>query len=137
LKIVTLSWNGNTFVGYQVGKDPGLYSSIRTLPLAARDEAAKLLLEDKERLEQEMDSPFTEYPEYLQDELDLALSFQKQAAKIGRPKQVHCQNGHSLRGAYVDSRGKRQCRTCHASRQRERRRTSVLTKSSKTAGQAA
>ncbi len=105
---IKLVWDSEDFLGYEIAG--GLYSSIRTLPEWARQEAASLLLEQRERVEK---------TGYLDDDLARALKIQSRTSKgVGRPTQLECKSGHSLQKAYVDSRGKRQCRACNAERNR-------------------
>ena len=50
----------------------------------------------------------------------------------GRPTQQRCKRGHSLKDAYVTQAGRRKCRVCARERERERRRSSVVTNASAT-----
>lgn len=110
-KDVRLSWSGDMFCGFLVAGDRGEFSSLSALPVGIRSEAARLVIEARERFEGR---------EYLRDELALAFELVEavEARKPGRPTQTRCKNGHRLSAAYVDAKGNRQCRTCRAERQR-------------------
>jgi len=135
--IVKLRWDKEIgFLGYTVGRGVGLYSSILTLPRAAQEEAAKVVLEKEQRersraAETTMrGGEFKADPEtfslhpHLSPELDYAeqlLAELEDDRPAGRPIQAFCQEGHPMAAAYVRPNGKRDCRLCTAARNRESR----------------